>query len=239
MNWTPLTFQGTMIGAKSANGEKIWNDDSSAINTSTKPTISNVSVMQTGKLNVGKQMGVGFFSTISSEVSENDIGLSKGLVQVSNLKFQNISVQTTTSETYYPETLVSELTSTLGKLLGGVLSGLTFILTFGQVKIDLGKTLGDVLDARKKDPTALATGAIAGRVEGQVLFSGIEVVNADVKNVNNNTGGFVGYTVGVTEYDGLSNALGGLVKLLSNILNVIPGLGLGDLITICWAMPFP
>ena len=238
-NWTPLTFQGTMIGAKSANGEKIWNDDSSAINTSTKPTISNISVMQTGKLNVGEQMGVGFFSTISSEVSENDIGLSKGLVQVSNLKFQNISVQTTTSETYYPETLVSTLTSTLGKLLGGVLSGLTFILTFGQVRIDLGKTLGDVLDARKKDPTALATGAIAGRVEGQVLFSGIEVVKADVKNVNNNTGGFVGYTVGVTEYDGLSNALGGLVKLLSNILNVIPGLGLGDLITILLGNAIP
>ena len=237
--WTPLTFQGTMIGAKSANGEKIWNDDSSAINTSTKPTISNVSVMQTGKLNVGEQMGVGFFSTISSEVSEKDIGLSKGLVQVSNLKFQNISVQTTTSETYYPETLVSELTSTLGKLLGGVLSGLTFILTFGQVKIDLGKTLGNVLDARKKDPTALATGAIAGRVEGQVLFSGIEVVKANVKNVNNNTGGFVGYTVGVTQYDGLSNALGGLVKLLSNILNVIPGLGLGDLITILLGNAIP
>ena len=237
--WTPLTFQGTMIGAKSANGEKIWNDDSSAINTSTKPTISNVSVMQTDKLNVGEQMGVGFFSTISSEVSEKDIGLSKGLVQVSNLKFQNISVQTTTSETYYPETLVSELTSTLGKLLGGVLSGLTFILTFGQVKIDLGKTLGNVLDARKKDPTALATGAIAGRVEGQVLFSGIEVVNADVKNVNNNTGGFVGYTIGVTQYDGLSNALGGLVKLLSNILNVIPGLGLGDLITILLGNAIP
>lgn len=131
------------------------------------------------------------------------------------------------------------MTSTLGKLLGGVLSGLTFILTFGQVKIDLGKTLGDVLDARKKDPTALATGAIAGRVEGQVLFSGIEVVNADVKNVNNNTGGFVGYTVGVTEYDGLSNALGGLVKLLSNILNVIPGLGLGDLITILLGNAIP
>ena len=69
-------------------------------------------------------------------------GLSKGLVQVSNLKFQNISVQTTTSETYYPETLVSTLTSTLGKLLGGLVSGLTFILTFGQVKVDLGKTLG-------------------------------------------------------------------------------------------------
>lgn len=238
-NWTPLTFQGTMIGAKSANGEKIWNDDSSAINTSTKPTISNVSVMQTGKLNVGEQMGVGFFSTISSEVSENDIGLSKGLVQVSNLKFQNISVQTTTSETYYPETLVSTLTSTLGKLLGGLVSGLTFILTFGQVKVDLGKTLGDVLDARKKDQTALATGAIAGRVEGQVEFSGIEVAGATVKNVNNNTGGFVGYTVGVTQYDGLSHALGDLVKLLTNILNVIPGLGLGDLITILLGNAIP
>lgn len=237
--WTPLTFQGTMIGAKSANGEKIWNDDSSAINTSTKPTISNVSVMQTGKLNVGEQMGVGFFSTISSEVSENDIGLSKGLVQVSNLKFQNISVQTTTSETYYPETLVSTLTSTLGKLLGGLVSGLTFILTFGQVKVDLGKTLGDVLDARKKDLTALATGAIAGRVEGQVEFSGIEVAGATVKNVNNNTGGFVGYTVGVTQYDGLSHALGDLVKLLTNILNVIPGLGLGDLITILLGNAIP
>ena len=238
-NWTPLTFQGTMIGAKSANGEKIWNDDSSAINTSTKPTISNVSVMQTGKLNVGEQMGVGFFSTISSEVSENDIGLSKGLVQVSNLKFQNISVQTTTSEIYYPETLVSTLTSTLGKLLGGLVSGLTFILTFGQVKVDLGKTLGDVLDARKKDPTALATGAIAGRVEGQVEFSGIEVAGATVKNVNNNTGGFVGYTVGVTQYDGLSKALGKIVELLTNILNVIPGLGLGDLITILLGNAIP
>ena len=240
-NWTPLTFQGTMIGAKlganAATDARLW--DNTEIVTAEKPVISNVTVAQSSKLNVGEQMGVGFFSTISSEVSEDDIGLSKGLVQVSNLKFQNISVQTTTSETYYPETLVSTLTSTLGKLLGGVLSGLTFILTFGQVKIDLGKTLGNVLDARKKDPTALATGAIAGRVEGQVLFSGIEVVKANVKNVNNNTGGFVGYTVGVTQYDGLSNALGGLVKLLSNILNVIPGLGLGDLITILLGNAIP
>lgn len=238
-NWTPLTFQGTMIGAKSANGEKIWNDDSSTINTSTKATISNISVMQTDKLNVGEQMGVGFFSTISSEVSEKDIGLSKGLVQVSNLKFEKIKVHTTTNETYYPPSLVSTLTNTLGKLLGGLLSGLTFILTFGQVKVDLGKTLGDVLNARKKDPTALATGAIAGRVEGQVEFSGIEVIDATVRNVNKNTGGFVGYTVGVTQYDGLSKALGKIVELLTNILNVIPGLGLGDLITILLGNAIP
>ena len=234
-NWKPLNFQGTMVGAKSTNN-KIW-DAGAKIE---KPVISNVKVEQTKKLNVGKQMGVGFFSTVSSEVSEKDIGLSKGLVQVSNIKFENITVQTSTSETYYPETLVSALTSTLGKLLGGVLSGLTFILTFGQVKVDLGKTLGDVLDARKKDPTALATGAIAGRVEGHVEISNIEVNDANVKNVNNNnTGGFVGYAVGKTQYDGLSNALGGLVKLLTNILNLIPGLGLGDLITILLGNAIP
>ena len=240
-DWTPLTFQGTMIGAKlganAATDVRLWND--TEITAKEKPVISNVKVAQSSKINVGEQMGVGFFSTISSEVSEKDIGLSKGLVQVSNLKFQNISVQTTTSETYYPSTLVSTLTSSLGKLLGGVVSGLTFILTFGQVKVNLGKTLGDVLDARKKDPTALATGAIAGRVEGQVEFSGIEVAGATVQNVNNNTGGFVGYTVGVTQYDGLSKALGKLVELLTGILNAIPGLGLGDLITILLGNAIP
>lgn len=237
--WKPLTFQGKMIGAKAQEGESLWDSTSSQITASMKPVLSNVRVVQSSKLNVGEQMGVGFFSTISSEVSDNDIGLSKGLVQVSNIKFENITVQTSTSETYYPETLVSTLTSTLGKLLGGVLSGLTFILTFGQIKIDLGKTLGDVLDARKKDPTALATGAIAGRVEGQVELSNLEVNSATVNNVNNNTGGFVGYIVGKTQYDGLSNALGGLVKLLTNILNVIPGLGLGDLITILLGNAIP
>lgn len=236
-NWNPLTFQGTMIGAKSVEKGGLWKDG--VINTIDKPVISNVTVNQSTKINVGEQMGVGFFSTISSEVSEKDIGLSKGLVKVSNIQFDNLKVHTTTNETYYPPSLVSTLTNTLGKLLGGLLSGLTFILTFGQVKIDLGKTLGDVLDARKKDPTALSTGAIAGRVEGQVEISNIEVNNANVKNVNGYTGGFVGYAVGTTQYDGLSNALGDLVKLLTNILNVIPGLGLGDLIKILLGNAIP
>lgn len=236
-DWTPLTFQGTMIGAKSAEKGGLWKDG--VLNTTDKPVLSNVTVDQSTKINVGEQMGVGFFSTISSEVSEKDIGLSKGLVKVSNIQFDNLKVHTTTNETYYPPSLVSTLTNTLGKLLGGLLSGLTFILTFGQVKIDLGKTLGDVLDARKKDPTALSTGAIAGRVEGQVEISNIEVNNANVKNVNGYTGGFVGYAVGSTQYDGLSNALGDLVKLLTNILNVIPGLGLGDLIKILLGNAIP
>mgnify|MGYP000668322102 FL=1 len=121
-----------MIGAKSAEKGGLWKDN--VLNTTDKPVLSNVTVDQSTKINVGEQMGVGFFSTISSEVSEKDIGLSKGLVKVSNIQFDNLKVHTTTNETYYPDTLISTLTSTLGKLLGGVLSGLTFILTFGQVK---------------------------------------------------------------------------------------------------------
>ena len=233
-NWTPLTFQGTMIGAKlganAATDARLWND--TEITAKEKPVISNVSVVQTGDLDVGKQMGVGFFATISSEVNENDIGLSKGLVKVSNLKIQKISVDNQSTTTKYDQSLINGLVTGLSQVLGGLLDALLWILSFGNLEAGLKDTLTKVLDARKKDPTALATGAIAGRVEGQVELSDIEVVNVNVKNVNHNTGGFVGYVVGTTQYDGLSNALGGTAKILSKILNAIPGLGLGDLITI-------
>lgn len=236
-NWNPLTFHGTMIGAKSVDGSKLWENDS--INTTNKPSISNIKIEQKNRLNVGEQMGVGFFSTISNEVSENDIGLSKGLVKVSNIQFDNLTVHTTTNETYYPETLVSALTKTLGALVGGLVDALLWVLTFGSVEAGLSKTLKDVLDARKKDPTALATGTIAGRVDGDVEISNIEINNANVNNINNYTGGFVGYVSGKTQYDGLSKALGGTAKILANILNVIPGLGLGDLITILLGNAIP
>ena len=233
-NWTPLTFQGTMIGAKlgadAAENARLWND--TEITATEKPVISNVSVVQTGDLDVGKQMGVGFFATISSEVNENDIGLSKGLVKVSNLKIQKISVDNQSTTTKYDQSLINGLVTGLTQVLGGLLDILLWVLSFGNLEAGLRDTLTKVLDARKKDPTALATGAIAGRVEGQVELSDIEVVNVNVKNVNHNTGGFVGYVVGTTQYDGLSKALGGTAKILSKILNVIPGLGLGDLITI-------
>lgn len=233
-NWTPLTFQGTMIGAKlganAATDARLWND--TEITAKEKPVISNVSVVQTGDLDVGKQMGVGFFATISSEVNENDIGLSKGLVKVSNLKIQKISVDNQSTTTKYDQSLINGLVTGLSQVLGGLLDALLWILSFGNLEAGMKDTLTKVLDARKQDPTALATGAIAGRVEGQVELSNIEVVNANVKNVNHNTGGFVGYVVGTTQYDGLSKALGGTAEILSKILNVIPGLGLGDLITI-------
>ena len=236
-NWTPLTFQGTMIGAKSNAKSGLWQDGS--IVTSDKPVISNVNIIQTGSLDVGKQMGVGFFDTLSDEASDNDVGLSKGLVKVSNLRFNNIKVDNQSTTTKYDQTLVNGLVSSLGQLLGGVVDLLAWLLTFGSVDAGLRKTLTDVLDARKKDPTALATGVIAGRVEGNVEISNIEIENENVKNLNDYTGGFIGYMSGKTQYDGLSKALGGTAKLLVNILNVIPGLGLGDLITILLGNAIP
>lgn len=227
-NWKPLNFQGTMVGAKSTNN-KIW-DVGAKIE---KPVISNVKVLQEGKLDVGVQMGVGFFSTLSDEASADDVGLSKGTVLVSNLDFKNIDVNNQSTQTKYDQTLVNGLVSGLGSLLGGVVDLLTWLLTFGSVDAGLRKTLTDVLNARKKDPTALATGSLAGRVVGNVEISGCEMKgNVSVKSPNNYTGGFVGYTTGKTEYEGLSNALGGITKLLAGLLNLIPGLGLGDLIII-------
>lgn len=227
-NWKPLNFQGTMVGAKSTSN-KIWNAGAKI----EKPVISNVKVLQEGELDVGVQMGVGFFSTLSDEASANDVGLSKGTVLVSNLVFKNIDVDNQSTKTKYDQTLVNGLVSGLGSLLGGVLDLLTWLLTFGSVDAGLRKTLKDVLDARKKDPTALATGSLAGRVVGNVEISGCEMKGSvSVKSPNNYTGGFVGYTTGKTQYEGLSNALGATTKLLAGILNLIPGLGLGDLITI-------
>lgn len=224
-NWTPLTFQGTMIGAKSAEKGGLWKDG--VLNTTDKPVLSNVNVIQTGPLDVGKQMGVGFFDTLSDEASDNDVGLSKDLVKVSNLRFNNIKVDNQSTTTKYDQTLVNGLVSSLGKLLGGVVDLLAWLLTFGSVDAGLRKTLTDVLDARKNDPTALATGAIAGRVVGNVEISDCELIgDVIVQSPNNDTGGFTGYVTGKTEYEGLSKALGGTTKLLAEILNVIPGLGL-------------
>lgn len=237
-NWTPLTFQGTMIGAKSAEKGGLWKDG--VLNTTDKPVLSNVNVIQTGSLDVGKQMGVGFFDTLSDEASDNDVGLSKDLVKVSNLRFNNIKVDNQSTTTKYDQTLVNGLVSSLGKLLGGVVDLLAWLLTFGSVDAGLRKTLTDVLDARKNDPTALATGAIAGRVVGNVEISDCELIgDVIVQSPNNDTGGFTGYVTGKTEYEGLSKALGGTTKLLAKILNVIPGLGLGDLITILLGNAIP
>ena len=51
-NWTPLTFQGIMIGAKSAEKGGLWKDG--VLNITDKPVLSNVTVDQSTKINVGE-----------------------------------------------------------------------------------------------------------------------------------------------------------------------------------------
>ena len=58
------------------------------------------------------------------------------------------------------------------------------------------------------------------------------VNNASVASAKGISGGFVGFTEGVEKYDGLSGLTGAVVKVLAALLNIVPGVGLGDLITI-------
>lgn len=240
-NWTPKPFSGTMLGAVSPTGEQssLWvNSDDSFASASEvsednlSATVSNISVIQTTAIEVNKYIGVGFFSTISNETNVDNIGVSSGQVVVKDLNLNNVTVRNKTSETENPETILSALTSGLGWLVGGLLDIFIGALTFGQVKLNLHDTLSALLNARAAEPTRFATGTLAGRIEGDVRVENCHVTNATVYNQNDYTGGFVGYSVGVTKYDGLSSALGVTVKALASLLNAIPGLGLGDLITI-------
>ena len=230
--WTPLAFHGTMIGAKTDGTSKIWDD--TGIVASKRPEISRIIVTmdENEQLEVDKQLGVGFFSTISSEMNEKNVGVSSGQVIVSNLILDDVSVQTLTNKTKDSQSLLNAITSGVGGILGEVLDTLLNILTFGKLNLNLKKVLGGLLNARAKDPTRFATGAFAGRIEGDVKVYNCDVIGADVKNINDFTGGFVGYSTGTTKYDGLSEALGDIERLLTNLLNIIPGIGLGDLITI-------
>lgn len=230
--WTPLMVSGDIKGAKLADGQATLTDGNSILATG-KPVISNVNVNQTEEMDGSKYIGIGFFGTITNEVNVNNIGVSAGTVSVSNLELQNVNVQNNTNKHKNTQTIISGLTSGLGWLVGGVVDLLVGVLTFGNVNLNLKDTLSALLNARAKDPTIYATGAFAGRLVGDVSIENCDVTGkVSVSNINDRTGGFVGYTEGVTEYDGLSKALGVTVNALSSLLNAIPGLGLGDLITI-------
>ena len=241
-NWTPLMFSGNMIGAKANNQSELWLNDSSVKDYSKatsisngleRPIISNVNVNQTEEMDGSKYIGIGFFATITNEVNVNNIGVSAGTVKVSNLILKNISVQNNTNKHKNTQTVISGVTSLLGGLLGGVVDLVVGLITFGNVKLNLKDTLSALLNARATDPTIYSTGAFAGRLVGDVVVENCDVTGkVSVSNINGRTGGFVGYTEGVTQYDGLSKTLNVTVDVLSKLLNVIPGLGLGDLITI-------
>lgn len=221
VNWTPLMFSGTMEGRLNMkNGEKI--------------IISNVNIKATGELDPRVSMGVGFFATISSERNENDIGLVGSQAVVKNIHLDQINVENGYTGMADTETLVSGLLKVLGGILGwiaGIVGDLVNAVIPGS-NLKLGDFLRELLSVKKESPDTFATGAFAGRMIGDVLVEGCSVTNASVSSSHDMTGGFVGNVEGVTEYDGLSDKLGKTVETLEEVLNLIPGLGLGDLITV-------
>ena len=227
--WTPLTFSGTMTGAKAGDGGNIWDDAATAIQATGKPTIAHVTVNHADKeLDIRAYTGIGFFSTLTNRT--DNVGMNTGQASVSNLIFDGTSVTSNASEVKRDASLINTLTGILGGLLGGLLDIILGILGF---HLDLAELLTSLLTAQNNDPSSFATGAFAGRIVGDVSVHGIEMRNPTVSNTASGmTGGFVGYTNGATQYDGLSGALGELTGLLENLLNIFPGLGLGDLITI-------
>lgn len=238
--WTPLMFSGTMLGAATTTDAAktagaLWStinaDGISTNDTAQRPVISNVNVTQTGKLDVSSHTGIGFFGTVSHKLSEtNPFTGSATPAYVNNIKLRDVSVTNESTKVKVDQTLISSLLGVLGTVVGGLVSTLLKILTLG--KVDLSGLIESLLNVRAADPSSLATGAFAGRIVGEVTVDKCEVEGASVSSAADMTGGFAGYVKGEVKYDILSDALGDIVKLLTNILNLIPGLGLGDLITL-------
>ncbi len=248
-DWAPLMFTGTMYGVKPNGGGNLWNDEKTELNLSTdsKPVISNFSVnpiMKDGKLDVASQMGVGFFGTISAKYNDSDLSGTTSVVR--NIHLRDASVTNNCTDVDANETFISILLKGLPSLLGWVADGLlNFAVNLGngEQSINLSDTLQDLLDARKKDPTALATGAFAGRIVGKVEVSDCYVERVNVRSAVTvqegsdmhkivGCGGFVGHVQGTLTYSALDSVLGGVVDGLTWVLNLIPGIGLGDLVTI-------
>ena len=239
----PIMFSGTMEGRKDMeSGQGI-----TISNINVKPaTIKEGSIFdKKDKLDTSKNIGIGFFGTITNQPDANNFGISGGTASVKNITLSQISVSNTMTEAAEGETLISGLLGVVGGLLGavgGILDGLLGWIgdligsALGNKEIfdgvSLKKLLTNLLDVRKTASDTFATGGFAGRIIGDVEVTGCHVEGLTISNVKDMTGGFVGNVEGLTEYDGLSKTLEGTVDVLTGILNVIPGLGLGDLITV-------
>lgn len=202
-DWTPIkNFQGNMEGRK-------------GMTEGANVKISNVKIVQDTAINQSAysngsssdtEYGVGFFRSLSTPY-DSSLQISSKQVVVKNLTLSGVSVSTTTNS-------IKKDFSLLGVVLTGVL-----------------KVLG-LSSGLEKDPKSFSTGAFAGVVKGNVQISDCHVEGlSGVSNANSWTGGFVGYSSGITKYEALSGALKGITDALSTLLNLIPVLGLGDLIT--------
>ena len=221
VDWKPLMFSGTMVGAVSEdkNAESsLWNE--SGIANTRQPIISNITVNQTPPIDTKEQSGVGFFGSIMSKSTKN-LGTVDQQVAVKNIKLQNVSITNSTSEIKDNTGLIQGLLDLLKPILGGLLG-------------NLGEVLGDLLNPNGEgDPSVFATGAFAGRISGDVIVEDCIVENVtNISNVNDLTGGFVGHVEGVTEYGDLQDALGNLTTILTEVLNIIPFVDLGTLIEV-------
>ena len=213
-DWTPITFSGTMIGAKSSQSDVagslfslISQDGSGVISDDVaKPVISNMTVNQGSTIKSNNYVGVGFFGTITNVTDKWGLTVEGGKAVAANFILKNAKVTSNATK------VDADTSGLVGALVGGIL---------------------DLILGKNEDSSHYATGVLAGRVVGEVSLDGVEVVSSTVKNnTKGYTGGLVGYSTGSTQYEGISQALGGLAHILTDILNIIPGLGLGDLITI-------
>lgn len=223
-DWKPIHLSGKIEGRKNMVEGNV-------------PTISNIHVNQEGKLDFQKDSGIGFFGTISNELKKSgDAGFeSAGKAGVKNLHLDQVTVNNSSTEVdNNPDSLVEGLLDLLGGLLGGILDLISGILegvvpVIGDLK--LGDVIKDLLALKQTSPDMFATGSFAGRIVGDVSVENCTVTNASVTNAKGMTGGFVGYTSGEATYF-LGGVTGGIVELLSTLLNIIPAVGLGDLITV-------
>lgn len=218
-DWNPINISGNFEGRLN-------------MEESNSPTISNISVNTTGELDPSKTIGIGFFGTISSKHDNNFMSIKS---EVKNLKLENVTVNNGyTSINNNPDSLVEGLLDGLGWLLGGLLGGLGDLIggLLPGLNLSLGDIVRDLLSVKIASEDVFATGAFAGRITGNVTVSNCVVTNSNVSSNKSMLGGFVGYTEGTEEYDGLSKILGGVTGLLTALLNILPGVGLGDLITV-------
>ena len=275
-SWTPIMFSGVMLGVDmtgdaqgtlSNPNSDLFASATELTNAAQAPTISNVAVSTSGKLDTRAYAGIGFFGTITTQINLEDLGKPARTTVVSNLALDKVDVSNTAVEAEETATLVDGLTGILSGLLNGVVGGLVsgvdgllkllenipglgiLIKALREVLTDqdtgvLGNLLDvltNVLDLRKTDPTIFATGAFVGRIVGDVNVNRCTVTQATVENAATPddsqdyvyvgmTGGFAGYIEGQTKYDGLSQGLDIATNGLQALLNIVPGLGLGDLL---------
>lgn len=169
-------------------------------------TISHINISQNNPVDQDRQAeyGIGFFRNLTTPYSTS-LTISQNPITVKNITLSDVTVSTTTQKVKQNVSLIGSVL----KLLLGNLSGL------------------------KPDPQSLATGGFAGVIKGNIQIENCNVENLrGVSNVNDRTGGFAGYVSGMTQYDLISNGLRGLVTTLTKILNLIPLLGAGDLLTV-------